>query len=150
VGPEAALTISEQPVRAGKAESKAPGPYGKSSLYNGRSGQWAFVLHRITGFLVFMFLLLHVVDVSLINYRGGRLYNEVHQVYGNIFLRLFEVGLLFALLYHALNGLRIVMIDFFPGAVKNQKNLWSAVLALSVLGTVIGGVIIVKPFFTGS
>ena len=143
------MTMSEERTAA-PGESKAPGPYARSSLYNGRSGQWAFVLHRVTGFLVFMFLLLHVVDVSLINYRGGRLYNDVHHVYGNVFLRLFEVGLLFALLYHALNGLRIVMIDFFPGAVKNQKNLFSAVLALSVLGTVIGAVIIVKPFFTGS
>ena len=89
-------------------ESKAPGPYGRSSVYKGRSGQWAFVLHRITGFLVFMFLLLHVVDVSLINYRGGHLYNDVHELYGNILLRLFEVGLLFGLLYHSLNGLRIV------------------------------------------
>ena len=130
-------------------ESKAPGPYGRSSVYKGRSGQWAFVLHRITGFLVFMFLLLHVVDVSLINYRGGRLYNDVHELYGNILLRLFEVGLLFGLLYHSLNGLRIVMVDFFPGAVRNQRNLFSIVLGLSVLGTIIGGVIIVKPFFTG-
>jgi len=142
VGPEAAVTSP--------TASRAPGPYSRSTVYKGRSGQWAFVLHRITGFLVFMFLLLHVVDVSLINYRGGRLYNEVHQLYGNIFLRLFEVGLLFGLLYHALNGLRIVMIDFFPGAVKSQKNLWSIVLGLSLLGTVIGGVIIVKPFVTGS
>jgi succinate dehydrogenase / fumarate reductase, cytochrome b subunit len=130
-------------------ESKAPGPYGRSTVYKGRSGQWAFVLHRITGFLVFMFLLLHVVDVSLINYRGGHLYNEVHQLYGNILLRLFEVGLLFGLLYHSLNGLRIVMVDFFPGAVRNQRNLFSIVLALSVLGTIIGGVIIIKPYFTG-
>jgi len=130
-------------------ESKAPGPYGRSTVYKGRSGQWAFVLHRITGFLVFMFLLLHVVDVSLINYRGGHLYNDVHALYGNILLRLFEVGLLFGLLYHSLNGLRIVMVDFFPGAVKNQRNLFSIVLGLSVLGTIIGGVIIVKPYFTG-
>ena len=130
-------------------ESKAPGPYGRSSVYRGRSGQWAFVLHRITGFIVFMFLLLHVVDVSLINDRGGHLYNDVHELYGNILLRLFEVGLLFGLLYHSLNGLRIVMVDFFPGAVRNQRNLFSIVLGLSVLGTIIGGVIIVKPFFTG-
>ena len=136
--------------RQGAAPSKAPGPYARSSVYKGRSGQWAFVMHRITGFLVFFFLLLHIVDVSLINVHGGQTYNEVHRLYGNILLRLFEVGLLFGLVYHSLNGLRIVMIDFYPGAVRNQKNLWSIVLALSLLGTVIGGVIIVKPFFTGS
>ena len=48
------------------------------------------------------------------------LYNEVHDVYGNILLRLFEVGLLFALSFHALNGLRIVLVDFFPDAVRRR------------------------------
>lgn len=131
-------------------ESKAPGPYPKATVYRGRSGQWAFVLHRITGFLVFMFILLHIVDVSLINVHHGKTYDEVHQIYGNILLRLFEVGLLFGLVYHALNGLRIVMVDFFPGAVKNQVRLFSIVIGLTALLTVIGGVIILKPFFTGS
>jgi succinate dehydrogenase / fumarate reductase, cytochrome b subunit len=135
---------------AGATESKAPGPYGKSTVYRGKSGQWAFVLHRVTGFLVFMFLLLHIVDVSLINIHHGRTYDEVHRLYGNIVLRLFEVGLLFGLVYHSLNGLRIVMIDFFPGAVKNQRALFSVVLAVTALLTVIGGVVIVKPFFSGS
>ena len=40
---------------------------GDATVYKGRSGQWAFVAHRTTGFLVFMFLLLHIVDVSLVN-----------------------------------------------------------------------------------
>src|SRR5205085_517464 len=74
--------------------------------YRGKSGQWAFIGHRITGFLVFVFLLLHVVDVSLVQDR--HLYNEVHAVYGNVVLRVFEVSLLFALVFHALNGLRII------------------------------------------
>lgn len=137
-------------VAPGSTGSRAPGPYGRSTAYRGRAGQWAFVLHRVTGFLVFMFLLLHVVDVSLINFHGGRTYDEVHQLYGNIVLRLFEVGLLFGLVFHSLNGLRIVMIDFFPGAVRNQKVLFSVVVGLTALLTVVGGVIIVKPFFTGA
>jgi succinate dehydrogenase / fumarate reductase cytochrome b subunit len=141
--------VGEEDAQVSTRETKAPGPYPQATVYNGKSGQWAFVLHRITGFLVFLFILLHIVDVSLLNVHGGSTYNEVHRLYGNILLRLFEVGLLFGLLYHALNGLRIVMIDFFPGAVKDQRMLWSIVLGLTALGTVIGGVIIVKPFFTG-
>lgn len=118
-----------------------------STLYKGKTGQWAFILHRITGFLVFVFILLHVVDVSTVN--SPRIYNEIHALYGNIFLRLFEVGLLFALLYHALNGLRVVMIDFFPNAIKNEKQVFYAMLSISILLTIVGGVIIVKPFFVG-
>ena len=51
-----------------------------NTVYRGRSGQWAFIGHRVSGFLVFFFLLVHIVDVSLAN--NPRLYNEVHAVYG--------------------------------------------------------------------
>ena len=119
----------------------------RSSVYRGKSGQWAFLVHRITGFLVFLFLLVHIVDVSLISW--PRLYDEVHELYGNVLLRLFEVGLLFALVYHALNGLRIVMIDFFPGSIRNEKAVLTAVTALSLLATVVGGYVIMKPFIEG-
>jgi succinate dehydrogenase / fumarate reductase cytochrome b subunit len=119
-----------------------------STIYKGKSGQWAFVLHRITGFLVFVFILLHVVDVATVN--SPHIYNQIHQLYGNVFLRLFEVGLLFALLYHALNGLRVIMIDFFPSAIKNEKAVFFSMLGLAVLLTIVGGVIILRPFFTGS
>lgn len=120
----------------------------RSSVYRGKSGQWSFIGHRISGFLVFLFLLLHVVDVSLINW--PRYYDEVHQLYGNVMLRLFEVGLLAALLFHSLNGLRIVIIDFFPGAIRNEKNLLSAVVFLTTVGTIVGGYIIMKPFIEGT
>jgi succinate dehydrogenase / fumarate reductase cytochrome b subunit len=119
----------------------------QATTYRGKTGQWAFVLHRVTGFLVMMFILLHIVDGSTLS--DPKVYNEIHQLYGNIFLRLFEVGLLFALLYHALNGLRVIMIDFFPGVIRNERQLFNFMLALSVLLTLVGGFYIVKPFFTG-
>ena len=119
----------------------------RGTVYRGKSGQWAFVTHRITGFLVFFFLLLHIIDVSLIS--RPRLYDEVHELYGNVLLRLFEVGLLFGLVYHSLNGLRIVMIDFFPGAIRREKEVLWGVAALSVVLTAIGGTVIMWPFIDG-
>ncbi len=119
-----------------------------STVYKGKSGQWAFIGHRVTGFMVFFFLLLHVVDVSLINI-DPELYNEVHHLYGNVVLRLFEVGLLGGLLFHSFNGLRIVMVDFFPGAIRNEKSMFTAVLALTGILTIVGGYVIMKPFIDG-
>ena len=124
-------------------------PATSSTVYKGKSGQWAFVMHRITGFLVFMFLLLHVIDVSLVNLDTD-LYNEVHELYGNVMLRLFEVGLLGALLFHAFNGLRIVMIDFFPGAIRSEKIMFKIVVFFTVILTVVGGFVILKPFLEGT
>lgn len=119
----------------------------RGTVYRGKSGQWAFVTHRITGFLVFFFLLLHIIDVSLI--ARPRLYDEVHQLYGNVVLRLFEVGLLFGLVYHSLNGLRIVLIDFFPGVIRREKEVLWGVAVLSVLLTIAGGTVIMWPFIEG-
>lgn len=119
----------------------------RATGYRGKTGQWAFILHRVTGFLVFAFILLHIVDVATLN--DPHVYNQIHQLYGNIFLRLFEVGLLFALLYHALNGLRVIMIDLFPGAVRNERALFQGLLLLTILLTIVGGYYIVKPFFVG-
>jgi succinate dehydrogenase / fumarate reductase cytochrome b subunit len=118
-----------------------------STRYKGKGGQWAFIGHRVSGFLVFLFLLLHVVDVSLL--RWPHTYDQVHRLYGNVLLRLFEVGLLFALLFHSFNGLRIVAIDFFPEAVRNQRRLLQGVLAVTLLAGVPGGIVILWPFIEG-
>ena len=123
--------------------SRAP----TSTPYRGKSGQWAFMFHRITGFGVFLFLMLHVVDVSLTNNR--RLYNDVHALYGNVVFRVFEVGLLFGLLFHALNGLRIILIDFFPEGVRADRVMFSVVVFLTLAAGIPGGWIILRPFFEG-
>ncbi len=103
--------------------------------------------HRVSGFLVFFFLLLHIVDVSLVRWPAA--YDDVHAVYGNVVLRLFEVGLLFALVFHSLNGLRIVAVDFFPGAVRNERRLLSAVVTMTLVLGVPGAYVIMLPFFRG-
>ena len=123
-------------------------PATSSTIYKGKSGQWSFVAHRITGFLVFMFLLLHIVDVSLVNIDPD-LYNTVHELYGNVLLRLFEVGLLFALLYHSMNGLRIVLVDFFPGVIRREKMLSGLVVFVTLAAGIPGAVVILWPFIDG-
>ena len=122
-------------------------PVRSSTTYRGKSGQWAFLGHRVSGFLVFLFLLLHVVDVSMV--RWPSVYDEIHRLYGNVLLRLFEVGLLFALLFHTLNGLRIVAVDFFPGAVAKERRLLGVVVALTLAAGIPGGYVILKPFLDG-
>jgi succinate dehydrogenase / fumarate reductase, cytochrome b subunit len=120
----------------------------RSTVYKGRTGQWAFLLHRISGFLVFFFLLLHIVDVSLI--KRPHLYDEVHELYGNVLMRVFEVGLLFALLYHSLNGLRIVLIDFWNDAVRNERALWYGVVFVTLAAGIPGAYVILRPWLEGN
>lgn len=121
---------------------------GDSTVYRGRSGQWSFVAHRVTGFMVFFFLLLHIVDVSLVQWPHA--YEVVHDLYGNIFMRLFECGLLMGLLFHAINGLRVIVVDFFPGAVKAEKSLTAWVVFLTLAAGIPGSVVILWPWLDGN
>ena len=132
----------------GATEPSEPGAARRGgTVYRGKGGQWSFMAHRVSGFLVFFFLLLHIVDVATI--RWPAVYDEIHRLYGNVLLRMFEVGLLFALLFHTINGLRIVAVDFFPGQVGNERRLLIGVVALTLLAGVPGAYIIMKPFLDG-
>ena len=81
----------------------------------GPEGQWSWILHRITGVAVILFLFAHVVDTAVVGW-GPEAYNRVTAAYENPFVRLLELGLVVAVLYHSLNGLKITLIDFFPGS----------------------------------
>ncbi|MHB1711621.1 MAG: succinate dehydrogenase, cytochrome b556 subunit [Acidimicrobiales bacterium] len=108
--------------------------------------RWAFYLHRLTGVGVLGFLLLHIVDVSLFAF-SHRLYNHVHQIYSTPELRVLECGLIFAVLFHTLNGLRLIAVDGFALSARiSRVSLWP-VLGVTVLAGVSASVIIMAPVF---
>lgn len=92
-------------------------------MYRGQSGMWLWVLHRLTGVGVLAFLFLHIADTYLIAF-GAEYYNELVFLYKNPFFRVMEVLLVGAVLYHALNGLRIIVLDFWERAIDYHKQLF--------------------------
>ena len=74
--------------------------------YRGGPGHWSWVLHRLSGIGVFLFLLIHIVDISVIGW-GPTVFNKLLFLYRNPVFRVGEVGLVAAVLYHAINGVRI-------------------------------------------
>jgi succinate dehydrogenase / fumarate reductase cytochrome b subunit len=101
-------------------------------MYRGQSGQWSFFLHRLTGLGVLLFLLLHIVDITLAGF-GPKVYNDSIKIFSTGVIRLASLALIASVLYHAFNGVRIILIDFWPAAHKYQREMFYAVLALSVL-----------------
>ncbi len=93
---------------------------------------WSWVAHRVTGFAIFFFLLVHVLDTSLVRV-APETYNAVIGTYKNPVMGLGEAGLVAAIVFHAFNGLRIVLIDFWSKGVKYQKVLFWIVLGLFVV-----------------
>jgi len=92
--------------------------------YRGREGQLAFMLHRVTGVGVFLFLALHITNVFLMLWPAD-VFNSVLVFYHAFVFKLVIIfGLYLGLLYHALNGIRVVIVDFVPGAARYQAPLW--------------------------
>lgn len=81
--------------------------------YRGGAGQLAWAIHRAAGLGVLAFLLLHIFDIFLAAF-GPQLFNDLLFLYKGWLARVLETLLLFVLLYHALNGLRLILMDFFP------------------------------------
>ncbi len=108
---------------------------GKISKYvtnRGHEGLWSWLLHRITGIGVFLFLLAHIVDTAMIGW-GPKINNETMANYRHPLFRVGEVILAGAVLYHALNGVRIIIIDFWPESTLAQKKLFYAVIVVFAL-----------------
>lgn len=108
------------------------------TLYRGGEGMWTWVLHRITGVAVFFFLLVHVLDTALVRV-SPEAYDLVIASYKTPIVNLLEVGLVGAVLYHALNGLRVILIDFWSRGPRYQRQMTWAIagvwLVLMVPGT---------------
>jgi succinate dehydrogenase / fumarate reductase, cytochrome b subunit len=102
------------------------------TLYRGKVGMWSWVLHRITGVAIFFFLLVHVLDTSLVRL-SPEAYNVVVATYKTPLIGLGELGLVGAILYHAFNGLRVILIDFWRKGVKYQNVMFWIVIALTVI-----------------
>src|ERR1700730_15049727 len=100
--------------------------------YRGREGYWAWLLHRVSGVAVILFLFLHVLDTCLIGF-GPAAYESFVSNYRVPVFRVLEVALSGAGLYHGLNARRSIRIDFVENATRSQRQLWYAVWATFLL-----------------
>ena len=102
------------------------------TLYRGREGMWSWVAHRVTGVLIFFFLFAHVLDTALVRVSPDS-YNQIIDTYKTPVVNLMEVGLLGAVLFHALNGLRVMAIDFWEKGPRYQRQITYVVVGLFVV-----------------
>lgn len=103
------------------------------TLYRGREGMWSWVGHRVTGVVIFLFLLVHVLDTSLVRVSPGA-YDAVIGTYKNPLMAIGELGLVAAIMFHAFNGLRLVLVDFWKSGPKYQRQmLWGVLIVWAVV-----------------
>jgi succinate dehydrogenase / fumarate reductase cytochrome b subunit len=81
--------------------------------YRGKLGQWSWVLHRVTGLGTALFLILHVIDTSWAAFYPDQ-YAQAIREYQSPLFTIGEFALIACVVYHAFNGLRIVLLDYKP------------------------------------
>ncbi len=107
---------------------------------------WSWLLHRVTGLGVLLFLLVHIVDITLIGF-GPIVYNDGIKIFSLGIVRLVSLALIASVLYHSLNGLRILVVDFWPAGAKYQRQMFYGALALAVAGFIPMAFFVVAPIF---
>ena len=115
-------------------------------LYKGGVGMWSWILHRVTGVGILVFLMLHIVDTAFIMW-GPAAYNHMVQLYRSPLFRPMEVALLAAVLFHALNGIRVIIVDVWSQGPRHQQTLFYAVLVLFVPTFLYGSYHMLKPLW---
>lgn len=86
--------------------------------YRGPSGYLTFILHRIGGLGMAVFITVHI----LASFLGGKLGAEINHIYENW---AFQAFVFFCALFHAVNGLRITLLDLFPKLLEHQNEaIW--------------------------
>lgn len=113
--------------------------------YKGQGPFLTYILHRIGGLGMAIFITLHVT-ASFLEGRGWRIGDVINDVYKN---PVFQLFILFCVFFHAINGLRITILDLFPKLIDHHRQAimieWVAfaviygLTAFSIIRVALGG-----------
>lgn len=100
--------------------------------YRGQLGQWSWVLHRVSGLGTVLFLILHVIDTSWAAFYPKD-YEQAIREYQSPLFTVGEFLLVACVVYHAFNGLRIILLDYKPAWWAYQRRAATLVFVATLL-----------------
>ena len=110
--------------------------------YQGKGPMLTYILHRIGGLAIVIFVATHI----LASIGGGKTGIFLNTIYENW---LFQIFIFFFALFHVINGLRIVILDLWPKLIEHQREAiwveWAvflpiyAIAVLVIVRTALGG-----------
>ena len=91
--------------------------------YQGKGPMLTYILHRIGGLGILIFVSLHVLASFLSNQAWGSsagiFINTIYEHW------LFQIVIFFFVLFHVINGLRITILDLLPKLIEFQREaIW--------------------------
>ncbi len=90
--------------------------------YQGGGPMWAWILHRLSGLAMVFFVGSHIIAGFLTQQFGSDVGYLINDIYTNA---IFQIVLFFLVIYHAINGLRVVILDLWPALLEYQREaIW--------------------------
>jgi len=109
------------------------------------SGMLAWGVQRVTGLLLLLYLLLHVRTVHKLS-EGPAAFDQAMAFFRHPVFKLLEIALLGTVILHALNGVRITLIDLGVGHQRHRQLFWIFALGAGALIFLAGAI----PIFLAS
>jgi succinate dehydrogenase / fumarate reductase cytochrome b subunit len=99
--------------------------------YKGGGPMWAWILHRTSGLAMVVFVGLHIIASFLTQQFGSEVGLSINIIYENW---LFQLGIFFLVIFHTVNGLRVVILDLATPLLEYQREViwlqWFIIIAL--------------------
>ena len=101
------------------------------------TGFISFFLRRLTGIALVIYLLMHLWVIGGIN-SGAATFDDRMEFLGKPLFRLAEIALLAAVIYHGIDGIRLLIVHYFD-VTEYRKSLFYAAMVVSVILVIAGG-----------
>ena len=86
--------------------------------YKGKGPMLTYILHRVGGLGIVIFVTMHI----LASFLGGQIGVFLNTIYEHW---VFQIFIFFCALFHVINGLRIVILDLWPKLIEYQREaIW--------------------------
>ncbi len=111
------------------------------------TGTFAYLMHRVTGILLTVYLFIHIGTMSLARIRGQS-FEEAMAMFREPLFLLVDWLILLGVLIHGLNGIRITLFDLGIGIRRQAAVFWS-LMALGGVVAVVGLALILPEVMGG-
>jgi len=105
-------------------------------------GSWAWILHRLSGLALIFYITLHIWVINTLT-QGPEKFETIMTFLNSPLFKYLEVGLWGIILFHAFNGVRIIIVDFFKGSFA-QKKVFFILILIAFIMWAIGSFIIIS------
>jgi succinate dehydrogenase / fumarate reductase cytochrome b subunit len=95
-------------------------------------GMWAWILFRVAGVVLALYLFAHIGVISSARLGGEHTMNSIFKIFDKTLFVLLDLVLVAAVLFHGLNGMRIVLMDLGVG-IKRHKTMFWACMGVAVV-----------------